>query len=225
VRVIRSLHPRLASGRIALSLAVGVIVGVLLSQRYELALAAAGGWDVAALILLALAWMTIARFDAQKTRQRAAEEDPGRTALYALTLLTSAISLVAATVLIGGSRGLSTRASRELIVLCLVTAALSWTLTHTAFALRYAHLYYRDGGDGSGVDFPGDGPPRYFDFAYLAFTVGMTFQVSDTQVTGAQVRRTVLLHALISFAYNTAILAFILQLVFGFVPGAQKQGP
>ena len=68
-----------------------------------------------------------------------------------------------------------------------------------------------------GVEFPGGKPATYFDFAYLAFTLGMTFQVSDTAITSAAIRRTALLHAAISFAYNTAILAFVLNLVFGFV--------
>ena len=93
--------------------------------------------------------------------------------------------------------------------------ALSWTLTHTAFTLRYAHLYYREDDEGiGGVDFPGGAMPTYMDFAYFAFTVGMCFQVSDVQVTSHQIRRAVLLHATMSFLYNTAILAFVLNLVF-----------
>jgi uncharacterized membrane protein len=216
-RTVALLHPRHALGRIALALALGIAAGLLLSLRYRTALATIGGWDVGGLALLTIAWLIIAPSDAAATRKRAAADDPGRTAVYALTLLTSATSLLAATVLVGGSRDMTSEASRELIVLCLLTVAVSWTLTHTAFALRYAHLYYREGGGAAGgVDFPGDEPPSYSDFAYLAFTVGMTFQVSDTAVSGAQIRRTVLLHAAISFAYNTLILAFVLNLVFGF---------
>ena len=218
LRAARFLQPRHAPGRFILALALGGGSGLLLSQRYSAALAATGGWDVGALTLLALAWQRIIRSDAVTTRGKAAEEDPGRTALYALTLLTSAISLLAATVLVGGAKRISTQASRELIALCLLTVAVSWTLTHTAFALRYAHLYYHPGHEGgSGVEFPGGKPATYFDFAYLAFTLGMTFQVSDTAITSAAIRRTALLHAAISFAYNTAILAFVLNLVFGFV--------
>jgi uncharacterized membrane protein len=90
----------------------------------------------------------------------------------------------------------------------------SWTLTHTALTLRYAHLYYREDDEGvGGAEFPGGAPPSYLDFAYLAFTVGMTFQVSDTQVSSRQIRQTVLVHAVLSFVYSTAILAFILNLV------------
>ena len=90
----------------------------------------------------------------------------------------------------------------------------SWALVHTTFALHYARLYYTD--LGGGICFNQTEAPRYSDFAYLAFTVGMTFQVSDTDVSSAQIRRTILMHAVISFAYNTAILTFVLNLVFGF---------
>jgi uncharacterized membrane protein len=208
---------RHAPGRLVLALALGGGSGLLLSLRYPVALAATGGWDVGALTLLGLAWHTIVRSDAAATRSRAAEEDPGRKTVYGLTLVTSAISLLAATILVAGAKGISTAASRELIALCLLTVAASWTLTHTAFALRYAHLYYHHASDGSGVEFPGGKPATYFDFAYLAFTIGMTFQVSDTAISSAAIRRAALLHAAISFAYNTAILAFVLNLVFGFV--------
>ena len=216
-RTVALLHPRHAVGRISLALAFGAAAGLLLSLRYPTLLATVGGWDVGGLALLTIAWFIIAPSDAAATRKRAAADDPGRTAVYALTLLTSATSLLAATVLVGGASEMTPQASRELIVLCLLTVAVSWTLTHTAFALRYAHLYYREDAKGAGgVDFPGGAPPRYSDFAYLAFTVGMTFQVSDTDVSSAQIRRTVLMHAVISFAYNTAILTFVLNLVFGF---------
>ena len=216
-RTVALLHPRLALGRIALALALGVAAGLLLSLRYPTVLATVGGWDVGGLALLTIAWLIITPSDAAATRKRAATDDPGRTAVYALTLFTSATSLLAATVLVGGASDMTPQASRELIALCLLTVAISWTLTHTAFALRYAHLYYREDPKGAGgVDFPGGALPSYSDFAYLAFTVGMTFQVSDTDVSSAQIRRTILMHAVISFAYNTAILTFVLNLVFGF---------
>ena len=88
-------------------------------------------------------------------------------------------------------------------------------MTHTAFTMRYARLYYREDAEGiGGVELPAKQAPAYFDFAYIAFTIGMCFQVSDICVTSHQIRRTVLLHAVISFAYNTVILAFVLNLVF-----------
>jgi len=96
------------------------------------------------------------------------------------------------------------------------TVGLSWLVTHTAFTLRYAHLYYRGGpADEGGLEFPGDDKPDDFDFAYFAFTIGMCFQVSDVAVTDRHIRRTALLHSLMSFAYNTVIIALVLNLVMG----------
>ena len=92
----------------------------------------------------------------------------------------------------------------------------AWVLTHTSYTLRYAHLYYREDSEGvGGVEFPGNAAPDYFDFAYVAFTIGMCFQVSDVIVTSRNIRRTILSHAILSFAYNTAILALSLNLLTG----------
>ena len=211
-----ALDPRHAAGRIVFALGAGLATGSLLSQHQNGAIATLGGWDVGGLVLLALAWLTITSAGPEETQRRAAAEDPGRTVVYVLVLLTSAVSLLAATPLVRGARALPTGESRVLIALCLATVALSWTLTHTAFCLRYAHLYYREDAEGvGGVEFPGQAKPCYFDFAYLAFTVGMCFQVSDATLSSPQIRRTVLLHALLSFVYNSAILAFVLNLAFG----------
>ena len=89
-------------------------------------------------------------------------------------------------------------------------------LTHSAFALRYAHLYYRDDHEGvGGLTFPSDAAPCYLDFAYFAFTIGMCFQVSDVSVRAARFRRAVLGHSMLSFLYNTAILATAINLAVG----------
>ena len=97
------------------------------------------------------------------------------------------------------------------IGLALASVVLSWGMVHTIFTLRYAHLYY-DGTSG-GVDFNDSGPPTYADFAYLAFTFGMTFQVSDTALTSQPIRRTALRHGLLSYLFGTGILATSINLV------------
>lgn len=174
------------------------------------------GLDAGALTLLSLFWATIAAATPLTTRARAAAEDPGRTAVYALVLLTSGSSLLATVALVHRAKALPGPQGDALVALSILNVALSWALTHTAFTLRYAHLYYREDDEGvGGVDFPGKADPSYFDFAYLAFTIGMCFQVSDAAVSSPQIRRAVLLHALLSFVYNTAILAFVLNLLFG----------
>jgi uncharacterized membrane protein len=198
---------------IAIATGLALLVGTRLSWRF----AVLTGWEAGGFSLLLLAWFTIVICSAEATQTRAAAEDPGRTAVYALVLLTSGSSLLATAALVHRARLLPGSMGDVLVGLSLANVALCWALTHTAFTLRYAHLYYRRDEEGmGGVEFPGGAQPSYFDFAYLAFTIGMCFQVSDTIVSSPQIRRTVLLHAVLSFVYNTAILAFVLNLVFGF---------
>jgi uncharacterized membrane protein len=104
-----------------------------------------------------------------------------------------------------------------LVALCLIAVGLAWTLTHTSYTLRYAHLFYRENDHEGGLEFPGRDEPDDFDFAYFAFTIGMTFQVSDVGVTSPLIRRTVLAHALLSFAYNTVIIALAINILAGFL--------
>ena len=210
------IAPRRAVGRLGIALSVGAAAGLALSLRYSTAVAVLGGWNAGGLALLAVAWLIIGTSDAPTTGHRAAAEDPGRTAVTVLVLLASLAGVLAVTVLVRKPEAIAPKEQVELIALCLTTVIVSWTLTHTAFTLRYAHLYYREDHEGvGGADFPGGEPPSYLDFAYMAFTVGMTFQVSDTQVSSKQIRQAVLLQAVLSFVYQTAILAFILNLVAG----------
>lgn len=208
--------PGRALSRVAISLALGVGAYLAVMPRAIPVVAALVGWDAAGLSLLSLSWTNIVSADAQATHRRAAAEDPGRTLVYVIVLLTSAVSLLAATVLSRTARSMPGDTRQAVIALCLATVALAWTMTHTAFTFRYAHLYYREDAEGvGGVTLPGGEAPAYFDFAYFAFTIGMCFQVSDACVTSHQIRRAVLLHAVISFAYNSVVLAFVLNLVFG----------
>jgi uncharacterized membrane protein len=205
-----------AVGRISVAVLVAIGVGLAVGHRFSWPIATLAGWNAGGLLMVILSWLRIATYDEVRTAERAAGDDPGRTAVYALVLLTSAASLLSATAIVRHARALSPTETGLLIALCLSTVALSWTVTHTAFTLRYAHLYYRDDAEGvGGIEFAGGRPPCYGDFAYLAFTIGMCFQVSDTTITSRQIRATVLRQAVLSFAYNTAILAFVLNLVFG----------
>jgi uncharacterized membrane protein len=202
---------------IALGVAVALGVGLLLSTRLSIGLAGLTAWNAGGVCLLAMAWFTIANSTPEITRHRASRADPGRTTVYAIVVLGTGVSLLSAVAIVRSAKALAGARADLLVALCLANVLLSWALTHTAFTLRYAHLYYRDDWDGlGGVDFPGGAQPSYFDFAYFAFTIGMTFQVSDTVVSSPVIRRAVLLHAALSFIYNTAILAFVLNLVFGF---------
>jgi uncharacterized membrane protein len=200
---------------VAISLAVGVVAYFVAAPFLPSPAPALVGWDAGSLALLGLAWAVMGTADADATKARAGEEDPGRTLVYVIVLLASGVSLLAATAVVRDAHTLGAGIAHAVTGLCLATVALAWGMTHTAFTFRYARLYYRADSEGiGGVELPGKEPPSYFDFAYFAFTIGMCFQVSDVCVTSRQIRRAVLLHALISFAYNSVILAFVLNLVF-----------
>jgi len=207
--------PHAALVRILYAAITGALAGFL-AWGQGLAFGLLVGWNAAGLVLLGLSWLPIAQSSPESTQMRAGAEDPGRTLVYVVVLFASTVSLLAAVVLSRQAKTLPPDFAHRMGALCLVTVAVSWALLHTAFTLRYARLYYRADNEGvGGVDFPGKEDPSYFDFAYFAFTIGMCFQTSDVCVSSHQIRRAVLLHAVISFAYNTAILAFVLNLVFG----------
>ena len=211
----RRIDPRRALNRVLIAAGTGVATWIFAVPRLPPSVAGILGWDVGSLVLLGLSWAVILPATPTSTRSRAGAEDPGRTLVYGIAVTTSALSLLAATLVVGRANALEPNLARLDAALCLADVALSWAVTHTAFTMRYARLYYREDSEGiGGIDFPGHEAPGYMDFAYFAFTLGMCFQVSDTCVSSRQIRRVVLLHALISFAYNSVILAFVLNLVF-----------
>jgi uncharacterized membrane protein len=214
----RAFHPwdpRRAAGRLVLSVAAGVVATLIAPTEHEWKLRAVIGWDVGALTMNLLAWSLIGRSDAKRTQRRAGAYDPGRTAVNVLALLSSIFSLFAATFVLRTARGFAPPEATVWTVLALSAVVLSWVLTHTAYTLRYAHLYYRRASvGGGGLEFPGGHAPSAIDFAYFAFTIGMCFQVSDVTISSSAIRRAVLLHALVSFVYNTTILALALNVAF-----------
>lgn len=174
--------------------------------------AATAGWIAASLVYIVWVWLAIGRTDAEFTRKHATAEEPARVVADGLlvviiiaSLASVAFVLIPAASADGLERGI-------LAALALVSIALSWTLLHTLFTLRYARLYYQQGG---GIDFNQEQDPRYSDFAYLSFTLGMTFQVSDTNISDHLIRATVLRHTLLSFVFGTVILATTINLVAG----------
>ncbi|HTU62080.1 MAG TPA: DUF1345 domain-containing protein [Polyangiales bacterium] len=205
---------RRAQTRLQLSLLLGVLALLGLRTVLPLGVAAIGAWDCAASSLLASSWWIIAGGNAADARMRAGAEDPGRRVLLLLSLASSLASFFAAALLLqqlgddAALRGLA-------VGLCLASPLLAWLLTHSVYTLHYAHLYYGASGAGQGLSFPGEGDPDDLDFAYFAFTIGMTFQTSDVEVTSKRLRRSVLLHALLSFVFNTGVIALALNLVLG----------
>jgi uncharacterized membrane protein len=179
---------------------------------------AAAAWDAATLAPLGLPWWVILRADPAATRRRAAAADAGRVALLLSAVGTSAGALATAVLLFRAPPGSTPRTDWWQVGLGLWALTSAWVFLHTAYALHYAHLYYRDGdargagGAPGALRFPG-GPPAELDFAYFAFTVGMTFQTSDVTVASGAMRRTVLGHAVLAFGFNTVILALAVSLL------------
>jgi uncharacterized membrane protein len=173
------------------------------------------GWCVTSLTWLVTVWLKIAVLDATVTSMVATAEEPGRATVDLLLLSASVASLIA--VLLGVVKASSAHGDEKAVLLFAGVVAIiaSWAVVHTLFTLRYAALYY-EGVDG-GIEFNEDDKPCYADFAYLAFTIGMTYQVSDTNLTTKEMRHTALRHALMSYLFGTVIIAATINLVAGLV--------
>jgi uncharacterized membrane protein len=189
----------------------GVIVFFLLPRSLDRTLRALAAWDLAVLVLVAEGWAIIVTTDAGEMRKRATMEDPGKAAILAISFGASAISLALAVLVIGTSNLIDRNETWLRTALGIGAILGAWLLLHTAYTLHYARLYYASAAALGGFNFTE--PPDAFDFAYLSFGVGMTFQVAEIVPTNRAMRRAVLRHELIAFAYNTAILALVVNII------------
>jgi uncharacterized membrane protein len=206
----------LAMRRALTVLSAGLIVAVVLLPFVTWGLALAGGWDAAALTFLVTTWPIITRADSARVAQLASREDQTEGSARTLLLGASVASLLGAgyALYLAGRHSGAPRA--VLIGAAVLTVVLSWTLINTVYTLRYADLHYRSapGGIEFGTE---DGPPHpsYRDFAYVAFTIGMCYQVSDTTLRDPQIRRTVLAHAVLAYVFGVVIVAGSVNLISG----------
>lgn len=202
-------------GRLVPCAFVGIVTGIVVSIAQGWQLGVLVGWIVTACGLTAWTWRDLHDLDAGSTATVATREDDSRTAARLLLVGASVASLVA---VVAGLRHAAQvgRASEIALTLAASLAIVSaWTVVHTVFVLRYAHLYYD--GEVGGIEFPGGDAPTYRDFAYVGFTIGMTFQVSDTGLTSRQVRSAVTQHALVSYLFGAAIIAATINVLAGLV--------
>jgi uncharacterized membrane protein len=204
-------HSGLAARRVRVGALGGIVVaGIAIAAGASWSVAALGATDVAALVFVAWVWISVAGADAGRTALLARAEDASRAAAEAVLLGAGAASLLAVGFTLAQASHAHQPGRGLLTALALASVALAWAAVHTVYALRYARLYYTppDGG----VDFKGE-RPDYVDFAYLALTIGMTFQVSDTDLTAKRVRRQALRHALTSYVFGTVIVAITVSSV------------
>ena len=201
-----------ARNRVLVAFAAGVVAFGIAMTLTPWQTAALIGWNVAASVFIAWVWLSVGGMDGEATAKHAATEDVSRRTADLILILASVASLV------GVGLSLLEAADKEGAAKALITALasasviLSWATVHTVFTLRYARLYYAGGG---GVDFHEDRSPTYGDFAYLAFTIGMTYQVSDTSIASRTIRRTALHHAWMSYLFGTVVVAMTINVVAG----------
>jgi uncharacterized membrane protein len=201
--------------RVLVAAVVGLATGLSLAAVLPWRLAVLGGWNGLALTFLLAVAPIILTADGLRTQTWATREDVNRDVARLLLLAASAASLVAVGFALGLARHQSGAERLLLVTMATITLVVSWTVVNTVFTLRYAHLYYMGATDG--IDFEGDTtrPPDYRDFAYLAFTIGMTYQVSDTTLRDRGIRRTVLGHAFLSYVFGVVIVGAGVNVVAG----------
>ena len=207
-RVIRIIRAR---PRLFVSALIGVIAIALAPATWQLATRLLTGWDIAMTLFLIAAYHMVATADEKRMRRRAALQDEGRFGILVLTVAAALASLGAIIALLASTR--SGQRDAVQLGLATLTILLSWAFIHTIFAFHYAHEYYGEGrGKKSGLSFPGDEEPDYWDFVYFSFVIGMTSQVSDVTATTKELRRTVAAHGVVSFLFNAALLALTVNI-------------
>ncbi len=192
-----------ASLQVTCAMLGGAVTGAIVSLFTLPAASILIGWDAAVVIYLVWVWAVVWRLDPEATARLATREDPS----YAVADL---VVLAAGTAQLGAVGFALLRAGRAtgsmkayLITVGLVSVVLSWTIVHSVFTLRYARAYYSE--PAGGIQFNEPEPPTYLDFSYLAFTIGITYQVSDTDITSKPIRRVALQHALLSYLFGAVL--------------------
>jgi uncharacterized membrane protein len=203
-----------ARRRLLVSAAAGLAAGVAGALLGAAKIAVLIGWDVMALVFCLWVLAAVWPLDAATTARHATSEDPGRRQADLMLLAAAIASLAGVGVVVVGAGHAQGNEQYLLAGLALFSVFVSWTLVHTVFTLKYAQLYYATEPSG-GISFNEPGDPRYSDFGYLAFTIGMTFQVSDTNITTNKIRRTALRQALLSYPLGAVVIASTINLLSG----------
>jgi uncharacterized membrane protein len=210
-RLPRPLRVMRSRPRLVLSACLAVAIIALIPGQHSLASRMIIGWDIGVFVYLLATFAVIARADVNHIRRQAAQEDEGQIAILVL-IAAAALASLGAIVFELASAGKAGRDPLHL-GLALATIALSWAFIHTIFAVHYAHEYYAQGKrPGGGLAFPGESEPDYWDFLYFSLVIGMASQVSDVAVTAKPIRRIVAAHGVVSFVFNTTLLALAVNI-------------
>jgi uncharacterized membrane protein len=197
--------------RLAICLTCGIVAAVPIFLLTEWQVAALAGWDITAIIFIGFIVVATHGKDSAATKAMATHQDDSRSAAEAVLVGASVFSLVGvafALIAAADTNGLTKSAISGLVVLSVLV---SWSSVHAVFTLRYARIYYRDGG---GIDFHAkDALPDFGDFFYVAITIGMTFQVSDTDLNSKAIRMTAVRHSLLSYLFGVVVFATTINVV------------
>jgi uncharacterized membrane protein len=205
------LGRRLAPPRFILFCILFPAIAAAADARLGLGRATLVGFDAASLVFLLSISPLLGRGEAEQIREQAARNDANRAVLLGVTAVVLLVILVAV------AKELQGKNDVVAIALCVATLVLAWLFANTVYAVHYAHMYYGDEngrpGDDKGLDFPHCDQPDYWDFLYFSFTLGMTFQTSDVEITSRRVRRIVLGHTMAAFIFNLGVLAFTINVL------------
>ena len=208
-----------ARHRLVIALLAATVVSLFLRGRVRPSTEVIATWDAFVFCVLFLAWLTILTTPVHKLRSRAKEQDVSRLVIFVFVVVAACAALFAVGFLISVNKAVLRGHFTAHLLLALGTVIFSWSVVHTAFGLRYAHAFYGDSDQpgerrhAGGLVFPGERMPDYFDFAYFSFVIGMTCQVSDVQITSRRMRRLTLVQSVLSFGFNTVILALLINTV------------
>ena len=212
-----------AHHRASIGCLVALAAAILLHGHVRTPLLLVLTWEVFALTSMIMAWFIIYTKDPYEARRNARLQDASATFLFVLVICAATASLLAVGLVLHDVKDLGSSIMLAHVIASAGAILISWTFVHTIFALRYAHLYFANAHErerhetAGGLIFPGKDIPCYPDFAYFSFIIGMTCQVSDVQISSSEIRRLALVHGLISFLFNTAILAMFVNIVAGLV--------
>lgn len=206
-----------AHSKLLISAVVGFLLFAILPGDLRVTTRVLIAWNIGVGLYLGIVLYVIWFSDLAHIRRRASMEDEGAALILFLTVLAAVASLAAIFAELGAVS--DAKASGIYAAHSIVTILLSWTFIHAIFAFHYARAFYSEVKDGreGGLEFPKDEWPEYTDFIYFSFVIGMTFQVSDVQVTSKSVRRVVVCHGAVAFFYNVAVLALMVNIGGGFI--------
>ena len=209
---IRHISARL---RVNVCAALGLATGLAMAPFFPWQLAVLLGWLALSGTLLGWIWTEIGHCDAAATKARSTAEDSSHSAAVIVMVTASVVSLGGVAMGLAKSRHVSFPLEVALTIVAVLSVLSAWCVVHTMFTLRYAHAYYLE--PAGGIDMPGGADPAYRDFAYFAFTIGMSFATSDSEITISRIRQIALRHALVSYLFGTVIVGMTINVMASFI--------